>query len=224
MIKVLIVDDDPMVAELNKRYVKSVQGFEVIGTAANGEEAFKYLGKGGVDLLILDIYMPQLDGLKLLKEMRQRSIMTDVILVTAAKEAPQIDMALKLGAVDYLIKPFEYERMKEALEKYTRRYELLNKKETFKQDELDQITKGGGAQGDCAQKGIHMKTLAAIRAYMKEHADVFLSIEDVAQAMNLSKVSVRRYLEYLKANGETELKIEYGSVGRPSNRYRYLSG
>ncbi len=222
MINVLIVDDDPMVAELNKRYVKSVKGFEVIGIASNGEEAFKYFNKAQIDLLILDIYMPQVDGLSLLKELRKRSIMIDVILVTASKEAPNIDLALKLGAVDYLIKPFEYERIKNTLECYLKRHELLNKRTVVQQEELDKITKGSETKRDCSQKGIHSKTLESIRSYMKEHSVTFLSTEEIAEAMNLSKVSVRRYLDYLQSNGEVELKIEYGSIGRPSNQYRYL--
>lgn len=222
MINVLIVDDDPMVAELNKRYVKSVKGFEVIGIAANGEEAFKYFNKGQIDLLILDIYMPQIDGLKLLKELRKRCIMIDVILVTASKEAPNIDLALKLGAVDYLIKPFEYERIKNSLESYLKRHELLNKREIVQQKELDQITKGSDTKRESSQKGIHGKTLESIRSYMKEHSVTFLSTEELAEAMNLSKVSVRRYLDYLQSIGEVEVKIEYGSIGRPSNQYRYL--
>lgn len=222
MINVLIVEDDPMVADLNRRYVESIKGFEVIGIASNGEEAFKYFNKG-IDLLILDIYMPQIDGLRLLKELRKRSIMIDVILVTASKETPNIDLALKLGVVDYLIKPFAYERIKSALESYLKRYELLNKKEYVQQEELDQIIKGSETKQDSPQKGIHRQTLESIRSYMKDHSITFMSTEEIAEAMNLSKVSIRRYLDYLQSNGEVELKVEYGSIGRPSNHYRYMA-
>ncbi|MGB7606688.1 MAG: response regulator, partial [Lutisporaceae bacterium] len=130
MIKVLIVDDDPMVAELNRRYVKSVPGFEVAAVLFNGEDALELLKSKRIELLILDIYMPKLDGISLLEEMRKNLIKTDVILVTAAREANEIDKALKLGAVDYLIKPFDGERVKKSLNNYLKRYNLMHGKDT----------------------------------------------------------------------------------------------
>lgn len=140
MIKVLIVEDDPMVTQLNKKYVQSVPGFIVVDTKTNGEDALIFLKTTKIDLLILDVYMPKMDGITLLEEMRKNFIKTDVILVTAAKEVVEIDKALKLGAVDYLIKPFDGNRIKTSLYNYLLRYNLLHCKETFKQEDIDRIT------------------------------------------------------------------------------------
>ncbi|KKH60506.1 response regulator, partial [Methanosarcina mazei] len=140
MINVLIVEDDPMVAELNKMYVETVAGFKVKGVASTGEKALEYLYNKNIDLVILDIYMPKMDGLSLFKKMRADGILTDVILVTAAHEVEHIDSALKLGAIDYLIKPFQYERLKASLENYLNRRLILQQKDDFQQKDIDKIT------------------------------------------------------------------------------------
>jgi response regulator of citrate/malate metabolism len=222
MIKVLIVEDDPMVAQINKRYIESMEEFKVVNTLSNGEEALKYLKTNIVDLIILDVYMPKFDGIKLLQEMRRNSIMSDVILVTAAKEVGIIDEALTLGAIDYLIKPFEYERLKKSLENYLSRYRLMNAKEVFGQEDIDKITnQGNTALGGELQKGLHQKTLMRVREFMRNNNDNFLTSEEVAERMRVSRVTTRRYLEFLVSIGELVSEVEYGSIGRPSHLYKY---
>ncbi|WP_432407825.1 response regulator [Wukongibacter sp. M2B1] len=223
MINVLIVEDDPMVAKLNQKYVESVDGFNVKGTISNGEEALRFCQKNKVDLIILDIYMPRLDGISFLKELRKKFMMIDVILVTASKETQNIDAVLKLGAVDYLIKPFDYERLKNSLESYANRHRILCCTDTVKQDELDQITKSFDARNDTRlKKGLHKKTLERIRQFMKNNDKKYLSSEIIAEEMRLSKVTIRRYLEYMEEIGQIKLEVEYGSVGRPSHLYKYI--
>ncbi|ABR47508.1 response regulator receiver and unknown domain protein [Alkaliphilus metalliredigens QYMF] len=221
MISVLIVEDDQMVAKLNKHYVESVQGFEVVGVANDGEKAWKFINHNNVDLIILDIHMAKVDGLAFLKEMRKKLIQADVIFVTAAQESETIDEGLKLGAVDYLIKPFEYERMKSALENYERRYHLLRKEHVIKQEDIDKITTKNPTHNQRPlPKGLHEKTLKKVRRYMQDHKDELLTSDEVAAELEFSRVTVRRYLEYLVSIGELTLEIEYGSIGRPSNKYK----
>ncbi|MTI66935.1 MAG: response regulator [Firmicutes bacterium] len=222
MINVLIVEDDPMVSELNKRYVESIEGFKVIKSVSNGQDALKILNKKRIDLVILDIYMPKVDGISLLKEMRKRSIMSDVILVTAAKEAKNIDAVLKLGAVDYLIKPFEFERLQNSLKKYLQRHRLLNDKEAFKQEDIDKLTVKYKTNGkEEIKKGLHKHTLDMIRRYMSKNKDIYLSSDEIAEKLDFSKVTIRRYLEYLEEIGEIKLQINYGGIGRPAHLYKY---
>ncbi|MCG8539514.1 MAG: response regulator [Clostridia bacterium] len=223
MINVLIVEDDPMVAKLNEKYVETIDGFNVIGVVSNGEEALGFCKKNKVDLIILDIYMPKLDGVNFLKELRKKFMMIDVILVTASKETQNIDAVLKLGAVDYLIKPFDYERLKNSLEGYLNRFRVLKSTEIVKQEELDQITKACKIERDIGlKKGLHRRTLERIRKFMKDNSNKYLSSEMVAEEMALSKVTVRRYLEYMEEIGQVKLEVEYGSVGRPLYLYKYL--
>lgn len=222
MIKVLIVEDDPMVAELNKRYVEQIEGFEIIDILHNGEEALKKLKSQKIDLMILDIYMPKLNGLELLEEMRKSNVMTDVILVTAAREANSIDEALKLGAVDYLIKPFDKERFQKALSNYITRYKILHNNGVFSQEDIDKITnvREDNKENEI-QKGLHIKTLDRIREFISLNKDRYLTSEEIAEKTKFSRVTIRRYLEYLESVGEIKTEIEYGSVGRPSILYKY---
>jgi response regulator of citrate/malate metabolism len=224
IIKIIIVDDDPMVADLNKAYVESIEGFKVEKILNNGEDALKYLETNNVDLILLDVYMPRLSGIKLLEEMRKRSILTDVILVTAARESHHIDEVLKLGAFDYLIKPFEYERIKKSLETYLLRHKLLENKQTFKQEDVDQITsKSFKVTTNSLQKGLHQKTLDRICKFMEDHSERFYSSEEVADETRLSRVTIRKYLDYLVSIDKIVTEIEYKAVGRPGNLYKYNS-
>jgi len=225
MIKVLVVEDDPMVAYLNQRYVDSIAGFSVVKKVGDGVEALKVLRTQDIDLVVLDIYMPKTNGIELLEEIRKRFIQVDVILVTAAKELEVIDKALKLGAVDYLIKPFKFERLKDALEKYRGRYKFFNEEGSVSQEDIDNLTKGraGGFKSKKRlPKGLHEKTLERIRRKLEDNEDIFLNADEVAEKAGVSRVTARRYLEYLDSIGNIECEVEYGSVGRPSYVYRII--
>lgn len=223
MINVLIVEDDPMVAHLNKKYVESVEGFKVVGHVDNGEEAFVFCRENKVDLIILDIYMPKLDGIEFLKTLRKEFILIDVILVTASKDKDKIAIALKLGAIDYLIKPFEYERFKKSLETYNKRMLFLNSISYVKQEELDQVTFLTKEKSYVPlAKGLHKNTLTRILDYLKGSNKIIHTSEELSEQLDLSKVTIRRYMEYLESIGEINVEIQYGTVGRPSHIYKFI--
>lgn len=222
MIKVVIVEDDIMVAELNKAYVESVPGFVVDGMLTNGVDALEYLSNNRIELLLLDVYMPKLDGIRLLGEMRKRSILTDVILVTASKDVQHIDEVLKFGAVDYLIKPFEYERIKKALENYALRFQLLRNKQTFKQEDIDAITSNSfNVHINSLQKGLNQRTLDRICEFMANNSDRFYTSEEVAGKTKFSRVTIRKYLDHLVSIGKIVSDIQYKTIGRPGYLYKY---
>lgn len=224
MVKVLIVEDDPMVAQINKKYIESIEGFEVINVIPNGDQALKFLERTKVDLVILDIYIYKLDGITVLKKMRQKHIMSDVILVTAAKDADKIDDALKLGAVDYLVKPFEYERLKKSLEDYLLRTRVLKYGSLIDQKDIDQIMmRCTSSLDDRLPKGLNKNTLERIIRYLENSDDRLLTSDEISDKLGVTKVTIRRYLDYLERIGTVKLIIEYGAIGRPSHRYQYLS-
>lgn len=223
MIKVLIVEDDPMVAQINKKYTERVEGFKVNAVCTNGKEALDIIKKKDIDLIILDIYMPKLDGISLLKHMRRECIMTDVIMVTAAQEADKLNEVLTLGAVDYLIKPFELERFRETLEGFMLRYQLLHTKNYMCQEDIDKITNQNKIKNSTEiQKGLNRRTLERVREFMKQHYDNYYTSEEIAKDMKMTRVTIRRYMEYMESLGELICNIEYGAVGRPSNKYKYV--
>ena len=114
-IRVLIVEDDPMVADINTRFTEAVKGFTVVGAARDGQEALRLLAECKPDLVILDVYMPHLDGLSVLATLRQEAAEVDVILITAANDSESVRLARQGGAIDYIIKPFKFDRYQRTL-------------------------------------------------------------------------------------------------------------
>lgn len=221
MIKVLIVEDDPMVAELNKRYLSQVEGFCLAGIAGNGAEALAFLENNTVDLILLDLYMPDIDGMQLLNSIRSACHEVDVIMVTAARDTRSIQQALRQGVVDYLIKPFEFERLNAALSDYKERTRLIDESEELDQVEIDRqiLAKSERAQGELP-KGLDRETLALIFAHIKQSVAPF-STEEMAQQVGVSRVSLRKYLKFLASIGVLEGKLTYRAVGRPIHLYKY---
>jgi response regulator of citrate/malate metabolism len=223
LIHVLIVEDDPMVADLNKKYVEQVDDFHIAAMAANEEQALRCLDEYRVDLILLDVYMPGRNGLQLLKELRKKEEQVDVILITAASEKEQIQTSLRLGAVDYLIKPFEFERLQGALNKYKENYSVFQDKESVSQDEIDQIfTAQENRQGKNriqVPKGLTQNTLELIIRIIRTKEDEAFSTDEIAQDTEVSRVSVRKYLKFLKEIDFLEETLVYG-VGRPVYQYQ----
>lgn len=139
-IKVLIVEDDPMVAKFNRHYLEQVEGFEFAGWVTTGEEAARMLAEQEIDLVLLDIYMPGTNGLQLLSALREQGSTADIIIISAASDNASIRKALQLGAVDYLIKPFEFARFQAALTGYKEKYyALMKQEEPLSQEQLDKL-------------------------------------------------------------------------------------
>lgn len=223
MIRVLIIEDDPMVARINKNYIESVDGFKILGICGNEVEALEFIKKREVDLIILDIYLPKGDGISILKEIRKIRTNCDVIMVTASTELDNIKDSLRLGVIDYLIKPFEFARLKKALENYLARCSILNGSRTIKQEDIDMFTSSNISLIDeTIQKGLNRLTLNRIMRFIEKNAEKQLSVEEISEGLDITKVTVRRYMDYLEKIGYIVREIEYGSVGRPAYKYKIV--
>ena len=221
MIKVLIVEDDPMLASIHSKFIKELEGFKVIGVEHNGKAAYETLQKEKIDLLILDVHLPGMNGFDILKKIRKKGIKTDVILVTAANEASNIGNAFTYGAFDYLVKPFEYDRLKASLQKYVSMLDVLKQESIVNQEDLDKIFNAQlEVQRKSLPKGLHEKTLQRVSDIIKLIETDYVDIEFIAQKIDISKVTARRYLDYLGKVGEIEIDVSYGSRGRPSYNYK----
>jgi response regulator of citrate/malate metabolism len=230
-LKVIIVEDDPMVAQINKRYLQKVQGFSLAGVFPNGKAAIDFLEKQPVDLVVLDVYMPELNGLELMRRMRAQNLQPEVIMVTAANDAKQVDEFLKLGVVDYLVKPFTEERFIEALKKSQARIRLADSSGELSQQAIDRLMGGGEGprhepkaaerkQAPETPKGLQPSTLEMILKSLQASRGDFRDCEELASQVGLSKVTVRRYLNHLTEKGQLESSIDYDTGGRPSVMYR----
>ena len=220
MINVLVVEDDPMVAQLHEHYLSQIKGFQLCDVANNGDMALKLLSKKSYDLLILDIFMPTMDGLQLLARIREHGFDVDVIIVSAANDKDKIKQASRLGAVDYIIKPFEFERFNLALNNYLKRYNIVSEQSILEQSDLDQtIIRREEQVAVSLPKGLDKNTLATVWQCICQLEGMFTT-EEVASKVGISRVSIRKYLEFLKSLHLLKLDLHRGSVGRPV--YKYL--
>ena len=220
MIKVLVVEDDPMVAQLHEHYLSQIKGFMLCDVARNGQEALQLLKEKEYDLMILDVFMPRMDGLTFLAKVREQEFDVDVIIVSAANDKDKIKQALRLGAVDYIIKPFEFERFNLALSNYQKRFHIVEEQEIIEQAELDKtIIRKAEENVAALPKGLDKHTLKMVWDSICEFKGMF-STEDVAAKVGISRVSIRKYLEFLKTINLLKLDLHRGSVGRPV--YKYL--
>jgi two-component system, CitB family, response regulator MalR len=224
MIRVLIVEDDPMVAEFNKRYLQEVKGFRLAGIVHTVKDAIEYLKRERVELILLDVYMPGANGLELLRFIREENIATDVILITAASDKEKIQTALRYGTVDYLIKPFEFERFNQALMQYQEKYHFFAKNSVVTQEDLDERilsmdSKQTGGALSSLPKGLTSSTLQAVMNVIQAKGSSPFSTDDIAESTYISRVSVRKYLKFLTDLGVLEESLTYG-IGRPVYFYQ----
>ena len=220
MIRVMIVEDDPMVADINKRYVEAVEGFCVVGTAKNGKIAYDIIPQLKPDLIILDVFMPRCNGLDLLKKVRQEGLGIDTILVTASTDADHISQVLHMGAFDYLVKPFQFERLKKSLESYRLRKKALDEKSNVSQEEIDNfiMVRQEDQADQIYHKGINPKTMETIQEFMALQHEP-MDAETVAKGIGVTRVTARRYLENMAKDRKLQRSISYETGGRPRNLY-----
>ena len=216
--KILIVDDDPMVAHINLKFANKA-GYEDVDTAADIESAKERLKKGDIDLVLLDVYLPTGKGTEILKWIRQENLNTDAILITADRSS------MNFGAVDYLIKPFDFDRFQLAMEKFERKRNGFVGKKSVEQDDIDSIffesMNRNDKVKDILEKGMSEKTYTAILNAIKA-IDASVTAEDLGDKLGISRVSVRRYLEFMESRGILEMKPIYGKKGRPQHLFKYV--
>ncbi|MGE4277254.1 MAG: response regulator [Lawsonibacter sp.] len=221
MFKTIIVEDDPMVSALNRRFVEKDDRFHVAAEFSSGNRALRWLLAHPVDLVLLDVYMPVLSGTELLRELRARGIEADAIMVTAAHDTQTLDELLKLGIVDYLVKPFTQLRFQQALDTFCRNRAALAGNDPVSQSEIDRLLHTKPVEANLP-KGLQVTTMEKIHSVLQE-TEGETTCEVLASEAGLSAVTVRRYLTYLLENGEAESRINYDTGGRPSVVY-HISG
>lgn len=219
--KVLIVEDDPMVSMINEQYVNRNKAFCVVEKCKDGKSALEFLEKNDVDLIVLDVFMPLMDGFETLRQIRKNKKSVDIIMVTAANDRASLEEALHLGVVDYLVKPFTYDRFRIALDKYISHLEAFKNMDTLNQKNIDYIFGNSEKKSDeLYPKGIQEKTLQTILDEMKKSPSKWLTGDEVAERIGLTGVTVRRYLNHLAEKGILLSEIDYETGGRPCMRYK----
>ncbi|MCY0904415.1 response regulator [Arthrobacter sp. H14-L1] len=221
MIRVLIVEDDFMVARIHGKFVNQTAGFRVVGHAQTGAEARRAVEENHPDLILLDVHLPDSNGLDLLHELRASRVPVGVIVITAAREANSVRAAVEGGAAHYLIKPFEYSDLVTQLGRFKERHQRLNRVEESVQDDVDKIFgfvgNPVGEKVSPLPKGLSVETARLVIGSLEGGGE--MSASECADSIGLSRVSVRRYLEYFADDGQMAVRLEYGKAGRPERRY-----
>ncbi|MEY9963630.1 response regulator of citrate/malate metabolism [Streptacidiphilus sp. MAP12-16] len=221
MIAVLIVEDDPIAADAHRQYVERVPGFTVAGSARSAAEAVRFLDRHPVDLVLLDLTLPDAHGLQIVRRMRAAGHQADVIAVTAVRDLAMVRSAVSVGVVQYLLKPFAFAALRDKLERYARFQEsVTGSGDARGQEEVDRALANLRAPSSPGlPKGMSEETLATVRDVLSA-ADSGVSASLVAAESGVSRVTARRYLEHLVERGEALREPRYGSVGRPELCYR----
>jgi response regulator of citrate/malate metabolism len=221
---VLVVEDEALSAEVHADYVRRTPGFEVSGVARSSVEAMRHLRAHPVDLMLLDMHLPDGHGLGLLHKARSEGFLCDVIAVTAARDVEVVKRAVSQGVVLYLLKPFTYASFRGKLEQYADYRERLEADvPAVGQDDVDQMlgVLRTTPAASALPKGMSADTLREVTATLRA-GDAPLSATEVAAEVGASRVTVRRYLEYLAGAGLVERGVRYGGSGRPEVEYHWV--
>ena len=224
MIEVMIVEDDPMVREINSKFLKKVEGFNLYKAVGNLTDAKKFIVERKPDLILLDVFLPKENGIDFLKWLRSKEIDVDVILITADKTTDRVQEAFRYGAVDYLIKPFSFERFKEALIQFKERHYGFKKGDETEQRTLDKLISNAGVvqEEEGLAKGLNKYTYKSIWEEIERKDSEYFTAEELSETVKVARVTVRRYLEYMEKEWKLEKLVEYGKVGRPQHKFRKL--
>jgi len=221
-IRVLVVDDDFRVAALHAEFVGRVAGFRVEGVVHTAAAALENVRAQRPDLVLLDLYLPDVDGLELLSRFRDGAgPHPDVIAVTAARDMPSVHVAMQRGAIQYLVKPFPFRALSDRLQAFRSLWLQTRTGKEVGQSEVDWVF-GLMRSHDSASvlpKGCSEATMALVRAAFAD-PDSEWSATDIAARVGISRTTAQRYLAHLSATGAVDLHLRYGSAGRPEHRYR----
>lgn len=227
-VRVLVVDDEPLIAEAHAAYTSRVAGFRVAGIAHTAQQAMAALRAGEADLVLLDLNLPDRNGLDLCRALRAAGDNVDILVVSSARDLATVRAAVALGVTHYLLKPFTFAAFREKLLGYARyRARMAATGEAGAQHQIDHaLAVLRGAPGDSLPKGLDAATLDRVLDALREAPPTGSgrSATEVADRIGTSRVTARRYLEHLADTGQVVRSPRYGGPGRPEVGYRRPAG
>ncbi len=219
--RVLVVDDDFMVARVHSGYVARIDGCEVVGVAHTGAAALAAARDLRPDLVLLDVYLPDMSGLEVLRGLRSGAPDDpSVLMITASDEAATVAGALHGGAAHYLVKPFDSQVLAGHVARIAAVRATLAGLGHAGQDEIDAVFTSRPGPKARLPKGLTAPTAELVAKALRDH-DGDMSASECAELTELSRVSARRYLEHFVATGAATVRLRYGGTGRPERRYRF---
>jgi len=217
---VMLIEDDANVAQINAGLIAELPDYQVVAVHERYARALEMIRLVKPDLLLLDVYLMDGDGLQLLHDLRTEQLPVEVIMITAANDTRTVQQALHAGALDFLIKPFSPQRLRAALTRFSERMSTRGQEHNFSQRKIDALL--GFTPGEHLPKGIDQETLGEVLQTLRG-ATGPMSAEDLSQHLGLSRVTAWRYLEFLLTRNQVSPHSVYGSVGRPTKKYQLKS-
>ncbi|GAB3621187.1 response regulator [Glutamicibacter endophyticus] len=223
-IRVLVVDDDAQTAAAHRDYVERVPGFTVAAVATSGQQALTLLADSGVDfdLVLLDMTLPDLHGIDVARRIRGLGLTIDIIAITAVRDVAVVRSAVATGITQYLIKPFSFAAFAEKLENHRSFSAALG---TPRSDTDQRMVDSAFSAlrstpvASTLPKGLIPETLAQVLGRLSASTEAY-SAAELAEELGQSRVTARRYLEYLTDTGQALKEPRHGSRGRPEYQYR----
>jgi response regulator of citrate/malate metabolism len=224
VIRTLVVDDDFMAVSVHREFVDRIPGFEVVGEATTGREARALVEKLRPDLVLLDIYLPDENGIEVMRALRAATgPRVDVIAITSAKDVDVLRDAMHLGVVHYIVKPFTFITFRERLETYSEARRRLDDMRQAEQRDIDRLYGLLRTSSEASlPKGISPPTLALVASSLRD-SDCPLSTAELAARAGISHGVARRYVRFLVDSGAVDFTLRYGAAGRPEHLYRWTA-
>ena len=221
-LSVVIAEDDPNIAEIQSRFIEKIEGFEVVGIGNTIAESEEIIDVFQPDLVLLDVFFPDGNGVDLLWKIRRQYKNIDVIFITAAKEVSSLQDAIRGGAFDYVLKPMTFSRFQSTLRNFHDHRHRFTEITNLDQTEVDQIINPAqeSVQHDVRMpKSINPLTLEKVEEEVNKLDSAGVNAEAIGQQIGISRTTARRYLEFLVSRGKVKPSLVYGSVGRPERLY-----
>ncbi|WP_328988660.1 response regulator [Kribbella sp. NBC_01245] len=223
-LRVLVVEDDPIAAEAHRTYVDRLPGFACVGVVGSAAHAIQTLAQGQIDLVLLDMNLPDGHGLDVVRRMRAAGLGTDVVAVTSAREVASVQAAARIGVVQYVLKPFAFETLRDRLTAYARQRRSATAGRTVAdQDEVDRLFRPVvRPENSSVPKGLAGSVLERVVRLLGDREG--WTAEEIATELGTSRITARRYLEHLADQGQALRTQRYeGRSGRPKVEYSWIS-
>lgn len=217
----LVVEDDPIAADAHRTYVDRVPGFVCAGVVGTAAAALHALSSDRFDLVLLDMNLPDQHGLDVVRRMRAAGDLTDVVAVTAAREVAAVQAAARIGVVQYVLKPFAFESLRDRLAAYARQRRMARAGTVADQDEVDRMLRLT-VPATRIPKGLAGPVLDQVVRLLGNRQG--WTAEEVAAELGTSRITARRYLEHLADQGQALRSQRYeGRSGRPKVEYSWAA-
>lgn len=221
MIEILIIEDDKRIADIHKRFIEKIDGFQVVGSAHNGAEGKDWIEALKPQLILLDVYLPDMKGTDLLPFIQKESPDSDIIFITAASETEIVKKAFRGGVADYILKPLTFGRFQESLLAYQEKKRALENDGTLDEAAIQRLwnmDRRNSLEAAETPKGIDPNTMSRIRDRLTGSPEG-MTAEEMGAACGMSRSTARRYLEHLVTEHMAIAELLYGTIGRPERRY-----